>query len=107
MTTSLNQGIHNIFIVIPQFLVTGFSAILFALLDPQKPSLPAHRAPVAPAPHPTNGTFLLATNATTALLSRGSEILGDILLTRQDADGADGTAETPHSNSVVYIFRYE
>jgi len=39
---------------------------------------------VAPAPHPTNGTLLLATNATTALSSRGSEILGDILLTKQE-----------------------
>lgn len=28
------QGIHNIFVVIPQFLVTGLSAILFALLEP-------------------------------------------------------------------------
>ncbi|CAK5281837.1 unnamed protein product [Mycena citricolor] len=26
-------GIHNIFIVIPQFLITGFSAIVFAVLD--------------------------------------------------------------------------
>ncbi|KIM38864.1 hypothetical protein M413DRAFT_447558 [Hebeloma cylindrosporum] len=96
-------GIHNIFIVIPQFLVTGLSAILFALLDPKKPSLPAHGGPVAPAPRPTNGTVLLATNATATLLSRGSEILGDVLLARQEAGGA-GT-ET-HSNSVVYIFRF-
>jgi len=91
------------FVVIPQFLVTGFAAILFALLDPKTPSLPAHRTPVAPAMGPTNGTVLLATNVTTTLLSRGSEILGDVLLTRQDAGSAGGT-ET-YSNSVVYIFR--
>ncbi|KAG8942104.1 hypothetical protein FRC04_003859 [Tulasnella sp. 424] len=29
-------GIHNIFVVIPQFLVTGLSSILFALLEPHK-----------------------------------------------------------------------
>jgi len=29
-------GIHNMFIVIPQFLVTGLSSIIFALLDPDK-----------------------------------------------------------------------
>ena len=49
---------------------------------------------MAPAPPPINGTVLLATNVTTALLSRGSEILGDVLLARQDAGGVDGT-ETP------------
>ncbi|KAH9990214.1 MFS general substrate transporter [Russula compacta] len=29
-------GIHNIFIVIPQFLVTGLSAVLFSILEPNK-----------------------------------------------------------------------
>ncbi|KAF8148425.1 major facilitator superfamily domain-containing protein [Crassisporium funariophilum] len=43
-------GIHNIFIVIPQFLVTGFAAILFALLDPKTVPLPSHRGPLAPGP---------------------------------------------------------
>ena len=58
---------------------------------------------MAPAPRPANGTVLLANNFTTALLSRGSETLGDVLLTRQDVGGAGGT-ET-YSNSVVYIFQ--
>jgi len=35
-------GIHNIFIVIPQFLVTGLAAIIFALVDPQKSLSPDH-----------------------------------------------------------------
>jgi len=33
-------GIHNTFIVIPQFLVTGLAAIIFAIVDPQKPLSP-------------------------------------------------------------------
>ncbi|KAI0263152.1 hypothetical protein BGY98DRAFT_1103946 [Russula aff. rugulosa BPL654] len=34
--TSFLQGIHNIFVVIPQFLVTGLTALLFAILEPQR-----------------------------------------------------------------------
>ncbi|PPR06325.1 hypothetical protein CVT24_001015 [Panaeolus cyanescens] len=86
-------GIHNIFIVIPQFIVTGFSAVLFALLDGSKPRLPDHRAPVGPAP--VNGT-LLAKNGTEELISRVGEVLFD---TRAEVDDAH------HSNSIVYIFR--
>ena len=45
----LGQGIHNLFIVIPQFLVTGLSSIVFALLDPDKSVLhgyhPGNEAP--------------------------------------------------------------
>jgi hypothetical protein len=58
---------------------------------------------VAPAPGPANGTVLLAGNVTTVLLSRGSEILGNALVARQEA-GGDDDAES-HPNSVVYIFR--
>ncbi|PPQ68885.1 hypothetical protein CVT25_009008 [Psilocybe cyanescens] len=95
-------GIHNIFIVIPQFLVAGFSTILFALFDPEKPVLPTHRAPVAPAPGAViNGTALLATNVTSALISRGGEIMGD-LLSREEVGVEEGSQ---HSNSVVYLFR--
>ena len=31
-------GIHNVFIVIPQFIMTGLASIIFALLDPSKGS---------------------------------------------------------------------
>ncbi|KJA17812.1 hypothetical protein HYPSUDRAFT_145931 [Hypholoma sublateritium FD-334 SS-4] len=98
-------GIANMFVVIPQFLVTGFSAVLFALLDPKKATFPSHRAPVAPGPGPVgNGTALLASNVTAALVSRGSAALRDLEpLMREDED-ASGTAEG-NSNSVVYIFR--
>jgi len=37
-------GIHNVFIVIPQFLVTGLSSILFAIFEPSNPGTPAPRS---------------------------------------------------------------
>ncbi|KAJ3515315.1 hypothetical protein NLJ89_g1827 [Agrocybe chaxingu] len=98
-------GIHNIFIVIPQFLVTGFSSILFAILDPQKPALPSHRAPVAPGPGPKNGTVLLNDIGHNIdvdfddVAARGTEIFGAL------SSRAAGGSDSVHSNSVVYIFR--
>jgi solute carrier family 45 protein 1/2/4 len=35
-------GIHNMFIVIPQFLVTGLSSIIFSIFDPDKSILHGH-----------------------------------------------------------------
>ncbi|KAG8215937.1 major facilitator superfamily domain-containing protein [Butyriboletus roseoflavus] len=35
-------GIHNVFIVIPQFLVTGLSSIIFAIFDPDISALHGH-----------------------------------------------------------------
>ena len=32
----MSQGIHNLFIVIPQFIVTGVSSIIFAIFDPDQ-----------------------------------------------------------------------
>ncbi|KAF9495214.1 MFS general substrate transporter [Pleurotus eryngii] len=76
-------GIHNVFIVIPQFLVTSLSSILFAIFDPQKSVL--HGA------HPGNiGNNTVAAvdirDLTSQLFPREAEIQGG-------------------SNSVVYIFR--
>lgn len=72
------------------------------MFDPQKPALPPHRAPTPPVPGAViNGTLLLAPNITEDLVSRGSEIIVD-LLTRTDELGE---SEATHSNSVVYIFR--
>lgn len=95
------QGIHNIFIVIPQFLVTGFAAILFALVDPQKPLLPDHRAPVAPGPI-LNGTLPAA--AVNAVVSRGKEVLENLLLDNSTR-GKVELNDSSHPDSVVYIFR--
>ncbi|KAJ7120250.1 hypothetical protein C8R44DRAFT_877688 [Mycena epipterygia] len=44
-------GIHNIFIVIPQFLVTGLAAIIFAIFDGPPPVLPS-AAPTTGPPAP-------------------------------------------------------
>lgn len=41
-------GIHNIFIVIPQFIMTGLASIIFALLDP------TNRQPSAAATDPSS-----------------------------------------------------
>ena len=38
------QGIHNMFIVIPQFLVTGLASIIFAIVDPGQSVLHGHQA---------------------------------------------------------------
>ncbi|KAF8870746.1 hypothetical protein CPB84DRAFT_1855355 [Gymnopilus junonius] len=98
------MGIHNIFIVIPQFLVTGFSAILFALFDPQKPSLPAHRGPVAPAPPAPTGAA--GGNVTAAVVSAAAGVVERGLRwnTKELVGRAEMGAEMP-SNTVVYIFR--
>ncbi|KAF8341220.1 uncharacterized protein EI90DRAFT_2965491 [Cantharellus anzutake] len=54
-------GIHNIFIVVPQFLVTGLSAVVFALSD-------------SPSSVSSNDTTSFPSNSTTiALLQRDSE----------------------------------
>ncbi|KAF9525301.1 major facilitator superfamily domain-containing protein [Crepidotus variabilis] len=94
-------GIHNIFIVIPQFLVTGFSAILFALFDPKQPALPSHhRPPVAPHPGPV-GAVGNITAASEAALNAAKQVtdLTGLLIPRAEV------AENANSNSVVYIFR--
>jgi len=50
-------GIHNIFIVIPQFLISGISSIIFAIMDPEKSGLhsPGHAVhPGGPPSIPTD-----------------------------------------------------
>jgi solute carrier family 45 protein 1/2/4 len=73
-------GIHNLFIVIPQFLVTGLSSILFALLDPDKSVLHG-RHPGSTPPQPGDGT------------------LASTLAAREDGAQARGT------DSIAIIFR--
>lgn len=94
-------GIHNIFIVIPQFLVSGVAAILFALLDPQKPFLPGHRAPVGSGPI-LNGTIPVA--AANVVASTGKEVLESLLLDNS-TQGKTELDYLSHPDSVVYIFR--
>jgi solute carrier family 45 protein 1/2/4 len=42
----VSQGVHNIFVVIPQFLMTGLSSIVFAISEPDVPVLPGNKLPV-------------------------------------------------------------
>jgi solute carrier family 45 protein 1/2/4 len=93
--------------VIPQFLVTGLSAIVFAIFDPQKSVLPGHHL------HPTQniGGGLNGTTTSTAsdadsfeALRNASAAVGGVLvraLSEEDAGERGG-----QSNSVVYIFRW-
>lgn len=61
MRCFLTQGLHNICIVIPQFLVTGMSSIIFALFDPDKSAIHRGTAPNGPTPvPPANGTVSVA-----------------------------------------------
>jgi len=54
-------GLHNICIVIPQFLVTGMSSIIFAWFDPEKSAIHRGKAPNAPVPvPPANSTASVA-----------------------------------------------
>ncbi|KAG8712649.1 hypothetical protein FRC09_019623 [Ceratobasidium sp. 395] len=53
-------GIHNLVVVLPQFLVTGLSAILFALLEPHRSVLHGNH----------NATIPPGTNITLPLMSR-------------------------------------
>ncbi|KAG8908718.1 hypothetical protein FRC01_007266 [Tulasnella sp. 417] len=59
-------GIHNIFVVIPQFLVTGLSSILFALLEPHKSVLDQGHAGHPAAGNVPNKNI---TDATTAVVA--------------------------------------
>jgi solute carrier family 45, member 1/2/4 len=85
------QGINNIFMVIPQFLITGVSAIIFAIFDPVQ----IHGAEHPSAPATTNGTTTIRIANTAAGAARA-------FVTREDALGYDSDGK---SNSVVYIFR--
>ncbi|KAF8839456.1 MFS general substrate transporter [Paxillus ammoniavirescens] len=65
-------GIHNMFIVIPQFLVTGLSSIIFAIFDPDKSVLHGHHPGNT---QPGNGTVTpAAQDVARHLFSRSDEL---------------------------------
>ncbi|KAJ3917899.1 hypothetical protein F5877DRAFT_43680 [Lentinula edodes] len=88
-------GIHNIFVVIPQFLVTGLSSIIFALVDPTKSVL--HGS------HP-GGTLGPALNQTTLGGAIPRYIVRDD--TEDELEMIQELQASATSNSIVYIFRY-
>lgn len=83
------KGIHNVFIVVPQFLVTGLASIIFAIFDPEKSVLHGkHPGNTLPATNSTSSSPILNETTATTLLYSGEK---DPL--------KDGT------NSVAIIFR--
>lgn len=109
-------GIHNVFIVLPQFLVTGLSAFIFALLDPEKSVLHGHR-PGNPMPvgAPGNGTTVLGADEVEGtrrglvelghVSSRAVQLVGEktLQLLRARAEGEVNTA-TGNPNALAVIF---
>ncbi|KAI6144983.1 MFS general substrate transporter [Pisolithus tinctorius] len=113
-------GIHNIFIVLPQFLVTGLSSFIFAVLDPEKSVLHGHR-PGSPMPigAPGNGTTGLGVDVGAEgtgnglaelgrhLSSRAVQVVGEKVvqqLLRARAEGEDNIATTGDPNAIAVIF---
>ncbi|KZT22893.1 MFS general substrate transporter [Neolentinus lepideus HHB14362 ss-1] len=85
-------GIHNIFIVIPQFLVTGLSSIIFAIFEPSKSVLHGH-SPGNTSPKSGNLTVLgIEDNNDTS----------NVMLLRRLGDNVDVSGGP---NSVAIIFR--
>ncbi|KAJ4480223.1 major facilitator superfamily domain-containing protein [Lentinula aciculospora] len=99
-------GIHNIFIVMPQFLVTGLSSIIFALVDPQKSVIHGVHS---------GGTLGVALNHTAVVMNnttaRVSSAIsgGAIFMLRDDTEDEVAMIQdlqtSATSNSIVYIFR--
>ncbi|KAI0267318.1 major facilitator superfamily domain-containing protein [Gloeopeniophorella convolvens] len=83
-------GIHNIFIVIPQFLVTGFTALIFAILEPDKSVLHGE--------HP--GKTPPGLNSTAAAIADDSAVAP--VIARQ---GIESNGPPTGPNSVAIIFR--
>lgn len=108
-TDSQTQGIHNVFIVIPQFLVTALASIIFALFEPDKSVLHGHHPgpgqPVHNVP-PTNTTTPTVTSSA-AVVSETARAVASVLLAKadEDWDGEWGEENTTGPNSVAFIFR--
>ncbi|RXW15447.1 hypothetical protein EST38_g10394 [Candolleomyces aberdarensis] len=93
-------GIHNVFIVIPQFLVTGLSSIVFAIFDPRTSVTPSHPLVNGTAAAGPTSTLKNATDALENTILRRSDAFLD-LSPRESADMKPG-----QSSSIVYIFRF-
>ncbi|ODN77750.1 hypothetical protein L202_04886, partial [Cryptococcus amylolentus CBS 6039] len=84
-------GIHNVFLVLPQFIVTVLSAVIFWLMEPDR-TLPVH--------HP--GTVPM-TNTTAA--AEVEDAVGEILKRGLDAWKREIEPEVSSSDAVGLIFR--
>ncbi|KAF8994064.1 major facilitator superfamily domain-containing protein [Cyathus striatus] len=96
-------GIHNVFIVIPQFLITGLSAVVFAIFDPEKSVLPEHHGSAAAPGTVANGTVLsLEKNNLTAPVAALVREFSAMMI----RDAVEEEEREGQSNSVVYVFRF-
>ena len=89
-------GIHNIFIVVPQFLVTGLSSIVFAIFDRK-----------AIVPRPDNHPLINATVPANVELDdvRDTILRRGVELVELGARSAVDDERPGQSNSIIYIFR--
>jgi solute carrier family 45 protein 1/2/4 len=86
-----HQGIHNVFIVIPQLIIAGLSSIIFAIFEPGKSVL-------------QDGNVIPPVNGTSVSIARdSSHNATGALLWRQEADAFVPKVEGV--NSVAIVFR--
>ncbi|KAF9463203.1 major facilitator superfamily domain-containing protein [Collybia nuda] len=101
-------GIHNVFIVIPQFLVTGLSAIIFAVLDPVPTPSSGVLVP-APQPNISNVTTITrqATRNFVRVFAHETVRISNVVVKEltQPAEDAERNERGGQSDSVVYILR--
>lgn len=88
-------GIHNVFVVLPQFLVTGMSAVIFSIMEPE-----SDRG--MPGTHPSAGPPV--GDATAGVdLGLGADITSEIVV--RIAKRAEGLVEGGSPDAVGLIFR--
>ncbi|WRT68682.1 uncharacterized protein IL334_005661 [Kwoniella shivajii] len=93
-------GIHNVFLVLPQFVVTFLSSIIFYLMEPEK-GLPAHH-PQTTIPLPGNITESITDSPLGEAVSEiGEEMVKRFINGRAEAIGSDNSSP----DAVGLIFR--
>jgi len=94
-------GIHNIFIVIPQFIVNGLSSLVFAIMEPHRSVLDS------PHPAPAHGHVPLPNSTTPLSNSTSSDSMIRALLIRQEDETIDiEDPEDASPNALAFMFRF-
>lgn len=93
------QGIHNLFIVIPQFISTAFTSLIFAIFDPAKSVRAGHNPGLG---IPGQGNETLASGADVPVDADVANIVDSALIYARDASGE---AASRGANSVAIVFR--
>jgi solute carrier family 45 protein 1/2/4 len=95
-------GIHNVYIVLPQFIVTAMSSIIFRIMEPPADAGIVDNHPLVPATGPETIAAELAGGIEEQGLSDGDvagEFLGNLI------KRAEGALEGGSSDAVGLIFR--